>query len=416
MTFVLLAAVGLLLVLSGLFSGAETALFSLTHAGRDRLREEDPRAARRVDRLLAAPARLLGTILVANLLVNVSASSLFALAVIGWAAGGGRNPGLYLGVGGLAMTGLLLVFGEVTPKLLAARRPARFARAAAPVVAGLRVLFGPVAALLDRLGAAVTRRAGEPDHLSEAELHTMFRVGRERGVIGEREEEILWNLVGLAERTVGEVMTPRIDIVGIEQSASVRDAVALQREQRFSRLPVYDRTIDRIVGIAYAKELLLADPARPVAEVMRGVSFVPEVKRLPPLLDELRKKGYHVAIVVDEFGQTAGLVTLEDVLEAIFGEIADEYDEPGELPWKRLAPDAYEVEGEIDIATLNLLFRGRFEDVEHERLAGFVHDRLGRLPAPGDIVRHGRVEIEVREVSANKLDKAVVRRAGREPA
>ncbi|MFO7639018.1 MAG: hemolysin family protein [bacterium] len=408
------AAVGLLLVLSALFSGSETALFSLTAAGRDRLRDERPKLARRVERLLASPARLLGTILAANLLVNVSASALATLAVVNWTAAAGRSPGVYLGIAGLVMTGLLLLFGEVTPKLLAVRGSTRFLRLAAPVAELARVLLAPVAAVLERIGSRLAPRGGEPEHLSESELHTMFRVGRERGVVVEREEEILWNLVGLAERTVSEVMTPRIDIVGIERRATVAEALAVCDANRFSRLPVFEETIDHVAGVAYAKELLLADPARPVAEVMRAASFVPETRRLPSLLEELRKKGYHVAIVIDEFGQTAGLVTLEDILEAIFGEITDEYDEPGELPWRRLAPDSYEVEGEIDIATLNRLFRGRLDGIEHERLAGYVQDRLGRLPVAGDLVRVAGLVIEVREVSENKLERATVRRAGRE--
>ncbi|MFO7675104.1 MAG: hemolysin family protein [bacterium] len=411
--YIQLAGIALLLALSALISGSETALFSLTAAGRDQLRQQQPRAGRRVDDLLASPARLLGAILVSNVAVNVTASALATLVLVEWSGRAGASPALYLGLGGLAMTGLLLVFGEVTPKLLAARDPVRFALVAAPVVGTVRALFAPVAALLDRIDARLAARRGEDEHLSESELHTMFRVGRERGVIVEREEEILWNLVGLADRTVGEVMTPRIEMVALEKSATVREAVALAAEHLLSRLPVYDGSVDRVVGVVYAKELPGADPDRPVAELMRRAYFVPEVKRLPSLLDELRKKGSHIAVVVDEFGQTAGLVTLEDVLEAIFGEIADEYDEPGELPWRRLADGSLEVDGEVDIATLDRLMRGRFAGVEQERLSGFVHERLGRLPARGDVVRFGGLEIEVSETSEHKLEKALIRRARR---
>ncbi|HDQ98745.1 MAG TPA: HlyC/CorC family transporter [candidate division WOR-3 bacterium] len=405
-----LVAVGCLLVLSALSSGSETALFSLTPARREELRERHPRAARRIDRLLREPARLLGTILVFNLLVNVGASALFTLAVMSWVRATGRSPALYLGAAGFVMTGLLLVFGEVTPKSAATHFPVSFARLAAPFISLTRVLFAPVSFLLVRLGTALAPRRREDEHLSEDELHTMVRVGRERGTISEREEEILWNLIEFGDRTVSEVMTPRIDIVGVEKATRVADAVAACREHGRSRLPVYDGTIDHVVGAVYAKELLVTAPDRAVAELMREVPFVPEVKRLASLLDELRKKGCHIAVVVDEFGQTAGLVTLEDALEAIFGEIADEYDEPGELPWRRVAVDAYEVEGEIDIVTLNRLFRGRFDEVEHERLAGLVQDRLGRLPVEGDVVRFAGLEIEVLEVSENKLERAVLRR------
>ncbi len=405
-----LVAIGVLLLLSALFSGSETALFSLTPAQRDRLRETDPRTGRRIDRLLRRPERVLGAILLANLAVNVGASALFTLTIIGWAAATGRNPTPYLGVGGLVLTGMLLVFGEVTPKVAATHGPERFVRATGPVISALNVLLTPFVLVLTRIGFRLAPRRSEPEFLSEEELHTMIRVGRERGVIVEREEEILWNLVGLEERTVSEVMTPRIDMIGLECDTGVDRATMVCRKAGRSRLPVYEGSVDKVVGVAYVKELLTARPDATVADIMRPVSFVPESKRLPSLLDELRKRGYHIAVVVDEFGQTAGLVTLEDVLEAIFGEIADEHDTAEEPPWVRLAADSYEVEGEIDIATLNRLFHGVFDDIEEERLAGFIHERLGRLPEPGDVIRVDGVEIVVRRMDDNKLEKVLVRR------
>ncbi len=409
-----LAAICVLLVLSALFSGSETALFSMPHSAHDRLRDRDPKAARRVDRLLKRPARLLGAILISNLVVNVSASALFTLAIITWAAETGRSPTVYLGIGGFVMTGVLLVFGEVTPKVMASHAPGRFARLTAPTVGVVAFALAPFAYVLSRLGRALAPRSAEPRHLTDEELHTMISVGRERKVVTEREGEILWNLVGLEDRTVSEVMTPRIDMDCVEKNATIAEARELCWREGRSRLPVYEETVDKVVGVAYAKELLAADPDAAVDTVVRPAQFVPEQKRLPSLLDELRKKGYHIAVVVDEFGQTAGLVTLEDVLEAIFGEITDEYDRAEELPWRKLGDGHYEVEGEIDIATLNRLFRGIFDDVEHERLAGFVHERLGRLPEQGDVVRVKGVEIVVREVDATKLERAEVRRTGEE--
>ena len=236
-----LAAIGGLLLLSALFSGSETAFFSLTPAQRDRLREDDPRTGRRIDRLLRRPERILGSILLANLAVNTSASALFTLMVVGWAGATGHNPAPYLGIGGLALTGVLLVFGEVTPKVAATHGPVRFVRAAGPVVSALNVLLAPLVLVLTRVGFRLTPRRSEPEFLSEEELHTMIRVGRERGVIVEREEEILWNLVGLEERTVSEVMTPRIDMVGLESDTGVDRATEVCREAGRSRLPVYRR-------------------------------------------------------------------------------------------------------------------------------------------------------------------------------
>lgn len=413
-----LAAVGLLLLLSALFSGSETALFSLSHARRDRLLDDDPRTSRRVERLLKLPAQTLATILLGNLLVNVTASALLTLAVIDLTAVRGMSTGVFLGVGGLVMTGALLVFGEVTPKVAATRRPEAFARRTGAVLMPFVWLLLPFARLLTRVNALLAPRTAEPDFLSEEELHTMIRVGRERGILVEREEEILWNLVELSDRSVSEVMTPRIDMDCVQRTATIREAMEICRREGRSRLPVYEGTIDNVVGIAYAKELLTApDPSASVDRTMRLVQFVPEQKKLPALLEDQRKKGSHIAVVVDEFGQTAGLVTLEDVLEAIFGEITDEYDDAHEaLPYVRVDDDSYLVEGEIDITTLNRLFRHSFDDVEQERLAAYINERLGRLPEPGEVVPQDGLELIVREMDGRKIEKVLVRRLKAEPA
>jgi putative hemolysin len=406
-----LLAIVLLLVLSAFFSGSEAALFSLTPGLREELKTGRPVSSRRIEALLGRPDRLLGTLLLGNLLVNTTASSLVALLLIKLAHASAASEALYLGLGGVAMTAVLLVFGEVTPKLAATRRPVPFARFCARPVNLARVLLAPFVALLLRVSARFAPREHEPATLSDEELHTMIEIGKERGVILGSEEEILVNLVDLDRRTVSEVMTPRIDIVALPEDATVREAIAACRSHGFSRLPVYRNTIDHITGTAYAKDLLGApDERAPVEALARPVFLVPEVKRLPELLDELRRKGSHIAVVVDEFGQTAGLVTLEDLLEAVFGEISDEYDVAEELPYSKLDESSYLVDGEIDIATLNRLFRNSFRRLGHERLSSFIHDRLGRLPEEGDVLTLRNLEITVRETDGNKLEKVLVRR------
>ena len=262
-----------------------------------------------------------------------------------------------------------------------------------------------------KVSRRLTPREHEPATLSDDELHTMIEVGKQRGVILGSEEEILTNLVGLDKRTVSEVMTPRIDIVAAPESMTIRDATAVCRDAGFSRVPVFHDTIDHVSGTAYAKDLLgAADPNAPVCSLCRPVYFVPEVKRLPSLLDELRRRGSHIAVVVDEFGQTSGLVTLEDLLEAVFGEIVDEHDVAEELPYSKLDERSYLVDGEIDLATLNRLFRRAFVGLGHERLSGFVQDKLGRLPREGDTFVHRSLEITVKETAGPKLEKVLIRR------
>jgi len=406
-----LLALLVLLVLSAFFSGSETALFSLTAGKREELRTTRPGASRRIDRLLSDVGRLLGTLLLGNLVVNAAASGVFTLTLLDLSRRYGTNEALLLGLGGIAMTLALLVFGEVTPKVLASRNPGGFAPLVAGPISAARFVLLPLTSLLIRVSSRLTPKQHEPDVLSDDELHTMIEVGKQRGVILGGEEEILTNLVGLEKRTVSEVMTPRIDIVAVPESMAIREAIVVCRNAGFSRVPVYRDTIDHVGGTVYAKDLLgAADLGAAVCTLCRPAFFVPEVKRLPPLLDELRRKGSHIAVVVDEFGQTSGLVTLEDLLEAVFGEIVDEHDVAEELPYSKLDEHSYLVDGEIDLATLNRLFRRAFTGLGHKRLSGFIQDRLGRLPREGDIITHRSLVIAVKQTDGPKLEKVLIRR------
>lgn len=407
-----LSVVALLLAFSAFFSSSETALFSLTPGQRETLKSDSPAASRRIELLLLERPRLLGTLLLGNLLVNTSASAVVALMLIDLAHRTGRSEALYLGLGGIAMTVLLLVFGEVTPKIAASRAPVGIARFFAAPVGIARVLFYPFVTMLMRAGAGLAPRRHESESLSDDELHTMIELGRTRGVLQPGEEEILINLVDLDRRTVSEVMTPRIDVVAVPESANIAEALAACRRAGFSRVPVFRGTIDHVTGTVHVKELLgAADERAPVSSLARPPFFVPEVKRLPELLDEVRRKGSHIAVVVDEFGQTSGIVTLEDLLEAVFGEIVDEFDIAEELPYSKVEDGCYLVDGEIDLATLDRLFRHSFAKLGHKRLSSLIHDKLGRLPVAGDRISHGRVEIEVRETDGTKLEKVLVCRA-----
>ncbi|MGQ9707701.1 MAG: hemolysin family protein, partial [bacterium] len=240
-----------------------------------------------------------------------------------------------------------------------------------------------------------------------------IEVGQEQGILLDVEDDILRNLLELDKRTVSEVMTPRSEIVAIEENATINAALQLCHDYGFSRIPVYAANLEHITGILYAKELLTApDLSQAVTTISRQPYFIPEVKRLSSLLDELRRKNSHIAIVVDEFGQTAGLVTLEDILEAIFGEISDEFDRGEELPYQKLDDEGYLVDGDIDLATLNRLFKNAFRNVRHERLSAFIHDRLGRLPRPGDRIDLPGLKITVQEVSDRKLEKVLIKKGG----
>ncbi len=397
----LLISITLLLFLSALFSGAEAAFFSLPSW---RVQELPG-----VKLLLSRPRRLLGTLLLGNLIVNTSATALWTLFLLKLVRTSGIAPAGILGAGGLVMTGLLLLFGEITPKVIATRHAEGFARITTPVFTFIHHLFNPFTAILEKMDAPLALLPREPAELSDEELHTLIEITQARGVLLPGEEEILRNIVDLDRRTVSEVMTPRSDIIAIPETTPLHQARQVYARTGFSRLPVYRETIDHITGILYAKELLIAeDENQPAITIARTPYFVPEVKRLPALLDELRRKNSHIAIVVDEFGQTAGMVTLEDILEAIFGEIVDEFDHAEELPYTKTAAGGYLVDGEIDLVTLNRLFHNAFQNLSYERLSGFIHDRLGRLPVPGDEIEFAGLRIIVQETSALKLEKVLI--------
>lgn len=408
MLFAALAIV-LLLLCSAFFSGSETALFSLTPGQREKLRTTHPGTSRRIESLLRDPGRLLGTILLGNLIVNMVIAALVTIVLLGIVRRTGGSEALIIGLGGIVETALVLVLSEVTPKVIASRIPTRFALVSAQALPVVGFVLRPAVLLVASLARRLAPRRPEPDALTDDELHTMVELGRNQGILQGTEDEVLRNLIDLDRRTVSEVMTPRIDIVAVPETTTVAEATAICRRAGFSRLPVYRETVDRITGTLHVRELLAAtDEQTPVSAIARPPYFVPEVKPLAQLLDELRRRGSHIAIVVDEFGQTAGLVTLEDLLEAVFGEITDEYDLAEELPYSKVENGCYLVDGEIDLATLNRLFANAFRDIDHERLSSFIHERLGRLPVPGDRIRHGHIEITVRETDGTKLEKVVV--------
>lgn len=426
MLLLLLGTLLLLLLAEGWISMVEAAFFSIPSLALERLRDDagrnekldepesmrvSPGRVRQMDRLLGQPARLLGAILVSDMLVSVTFSSLGALAGVMIAHRQGWSEPVVLIVTSILLTLLLLVVGETLPKVLALRNPLRLALSAAPAMSVVFRLLAPVSHVLDRAAGGLLRNARPVPFPTEAELHTMIDIGKERGVIIGSEEDILWNLVELDRRTVSEIMTPRIDMVAVDKSTPVRDVLTRARDSRRSRIPVYDGTVDKIAGMFYVKDHFgLEDLGVPVGSVAREPYLIPEEKKVPALLDEFRKLGVHIAVVIDEFGQTAGLVTLEDVLEAIFGEIRDEYDKTEPQPYIKLDARTWVVDGEIDLKTLNRLFRNAFRGQDFERLAGFIHHRLGHLPEVGEKLKFKGLTFEVKQVSGNAIERVLIRR------
>lgn len=388
-----------LLGLSGFFSGSEAALFSLNRIERHRIGAQDDRpSARCIRDLLREPRNLLATILVGNELVNVSASVLAASvtddllqnAALAWL---GDKILVKTLLSSLLFAPLLMILGEVTPKTLAMWNARRFAGFVALPMRAFHGIVGPVRWVLKGAADGIVRvLLGEPSRaessVTEEEFRALVDLSREGGSLRESEREIIHNIFDFGETRVEEVMTPRTDVFCVPVTQPLHEIVQAIGQRHHSRIPVYDQDKDDVVGILYAKDLLRlwVDP-RPresfdLRKLLRKPYFVPRTKRANDLFREFRANRIHMAIVVDEYGGVAGLVTMEDLLESLFGEIQDEYDAET-CDVRPLDGGGMIVSARMPIGDFNRRFGAALSDEEYDTLGGLVFDRFGRLPEPG---------------------------------
>ncbi len=398
-----------LLGLSAFFSASETAITALYPWKLRELAE----AKGGPYRLLAWDiTRFLTTILVGNNLVNVAATAL----VTDLATRAFGSLGVGLATGG--MTLLVLFFGEITPKSLAVHQAEGMARLAAWPLYYLSLLFYP-------LGRAFTYTSGvllrllrlEPRDtplVSEEELRLILAGAEASGTIEAQEEEMIHSILELEETPVREIMTPRVEMVAIEASQSLWDFLELFREHRYSRVPIYRESIDHIVGIAHAQDLLdrFGEDLRSqtVASIAHPPYFVPENMDAWTLLRELRRRKVHMAIVVDEFGGTAGLVTLEDVMEEIVGEIYDETDEPEDAPIRPLPDGALSIQAQTLIDEVSEALGAELPEGEYNTLSGFLYELFGRIPGVGESVEWGAFRFVVESADQRRIERVRVER------
>jgi CBS domain containing-hemolysin-like protein len=406
-----LASLGVLVLLSALLTGAEAAYFSLGRARLKRLAEEQgPTESPQVP-LLTRPHELLVTLLVGITLVNIAASALAATM----AAKLFGPAGLAVAIG--AMTVLIVVFGEVLPMTLAVEHPERYSAWVSRPVAWLSALLWPVRAILNGLTAVTLRfvgsslKQGEPE-ISEAELRTLVDVGAREGVVDRTEREMIHKVFELEDTLVREVMVPRPDMFCLDVATPTAEILPLLREQLHSRVPVFEETVDQIVGVLYTKDLLPYLRGLPGDFDLRGYLhppyFVPESKRADALLREFQAKKLHLAIVVDEYGGTAGLVTLEDLLEELVGEIRDEFDEEERLIQKVDAA-TYRVSGKLPIDELNAATGLNLPNESFDTVGGWVLDLFGRVPHKGEKAQTSEVSVAVEKVQRTRVVEVLVK-------
>ncbi|HVB13475.1 MAG TPA: hemolysin family protein [Candidatus Dormibacteraeota bacterium] len=389
----LVAVLVIALVLAGLSATAETSLTSVSRIWlRARRAEGDQRAAL-VERLHRNQGGYLGTILVTNtlaLMLASSAATLLAEQHLGagaaiWAA--------------VALAILVLLFCELGPKTYALQHNEAMARRVArPVELATRVL-SPVVTVLTTISAVLFRLLpGEGGRrnpfLTEPELKELVLASEQEGIVEEEEREMIHGVLEMTDKPVREVMVPRVQMVALPSASTVAEAISEIREHGHSRIPVYEETVDNITGVIYAKDLLgTAAQDRPgeaqLGSLARPPTFVPEAKRLGELLQEMQHAKIHLAVVVDEYGGTAGLVTIEDLLEEIVGPIRDEYDQAEQEEVQLVGPQEALVSASVSLDDVNELLHLKLEGEDFDSVGGLVYSHLGRIPSVGDTVDAG---------------------------
>jgi putative hemolysin len=425
-----LVVIVVLTLLEGFFVAAEIALVSIRHSRVDQLVDEGNRAARRVRRLLDNPGRFLAVSQLGLTLLGFFASAFAAVSLADGLAGilvrvdalrdGAHAISLVIVTIVIAL--FTIVFAELVPKTLALAHTERFALSLAQPIDVIGHVLGPVISLLTGLTRAVAgglgARVSADAQISAEELKLIVERGGEQGVLEAEEEQMINAVIELGERRVHEVMVPRIDIVGLEVDGTFEEAVERIIAEGHSRLPVWEQSIDQIVGILYAKDLLRflkeasADPP-PIRALLRTPLFVPESITIDDLLRQLQRRKVHLAVVLDEYGGTAGLVTIEDLLEEIVGEIQDEYDveEPMVV---RLDHDRARIDGRASVDELGELWDDLDVDAlledreEYDTLGGLLFHRIGRVPKPGDQVRVGALTLTVETTDGRRAGKVLV--------
>ena len=408
------ALILVLVALSGAFSGSETVLFSLTPLQLERAAASHNPFRRLAARLMTRPKQTLTTILVANTAVNVL---LFANSYVLFQRLAAQVGAWVTPVAGVASVLLVVVGGEVVPKVLAVSFSDRLAPYSATVVRAVGVVAGPLGWLIDTLIAepfvrvVLGRQRLRPESqaaLTAVELKALLEMSRRSGTLNPLEDSFLRPIVDLSVTRVRDVMVPRVEMTAYDVNASAKGLRELMRTTRHKKIPVHDGSRDNIVGVVYAKVLFL-NPGRTLRELMQPPWFVPGLATCEQLLTHFRESRTQHAIVVDEYGGVAGLVTLEDVLEAIVGELHDPEDVPDEPDIQQLSEGEYEIGGHLGVQYWVEVF-GLPQRVERvATVAGLVMAQLGRAAEVGDVVRLANVELRVARVQRRRIERLHLR-------
>lgn len=404
-TGIQILVLAVLLCLSAFFSSAETALTTVNKMRVRSLAESGDKAAARVMKITEEPGKMLSTILVGNNIVNLSASSL--MTTLTMQMFGSAAVGIATGI----LTLLILVFGEITPKTLSTLYAEKIALAYSGVIYWLMVVMTPVIFLVNQLslGVLLLFRVDpnkKKESITEDELRTIVEVSHEEGVIESEEKKMINNVFDFGESVARDIMVPRIDMVFVDVESTYEELMEIFRQERFTRMPVYEGSTDNVIGIINMKDLILYNQDQPfsVRDYLRQPHYTYEFKKTSELMMEMRKTFNNIVIVLDEYGATAGLITLEDMLEEIVGEIRDEYDEDEEDDVKELKPGEYLVNGSTKLDDLNERLELNLESEDYDSIGGLVIGLLDHLPEAGEAVAYENLRLVVESVEKNRID------------
>lgn len=413
-----LAVLIVLLALSGLFSGAETSLSSLNIIGIKKLKKKGVKEARILERLLNKSSKILATILIGNNIVNIAATAIATELTLSIFTG---KQATFLVT--IIMTILILVFGEITPKTYSSYNAEKVAMKLGRPLEVLSVIFSPILVILNKITKIIIKSlGGNIDNnratVSEEEIKTLVDVGEEVGIIEKQEREMIESIFEIGDIKVPEVMVPRIDIVYLQEDVSIENATKKVIKFGYSRIPIIGDSIDNVIGVIYAKDLLSCylrsnKEELNIKRLIRPAYYVPQSKKAIDLLTEMQLEKVHMAIVLDEYGGTLGLVTIEDILEEIVGDILDEYDDEKDLV-EYVDENTLIVRSQISIEDTNSILGDNLPEDEFESLGGFVFNLIGKIPEAGEIIEYNDIIFKILEVQNRRIKKIEIKKKKQE--
>ena len=397
----------ILLALSAFFSSAETALTTVNRLRVRALVDDGDARAIILAKVVDDPGKLLSAILIGNNIVNISASSIATVLATNFF--GSAGAGIATGI----MTLLVLIFGEVTPKTMASLKAEKIALSYAKIVYVIMVVFTPLIFILDLLSGGILRLFGidpdkRDDSVTEEDLRTIVEAGHEDGVLETEEHKMINNVFDFGDHQAKDIMVPRVDMCFLKLDATYEDFMKIYREEKFTRIPVYEETRDNVIGILNVKDLILYDKDQEfhVKDFLREAYYTYEFKNTSELMMEMRKNSISIAIVLDEYGATAGLVTLEDLIEEIVGDIRDEFDEAEAEEVQQLGEQEYLVEGACKLEDLNDMIGLGIESEDYDSIGGIVIDALQHLPSEGEeVTLESGTRLVVEKIDKNRIEK-----------